>query len=108
MRPGQQTSRQEKRGHVPQLSAENQARPRKRSRGCPGSQREMEDLLEGLLELAIQEATIKARDVVRLRGGDKAAYVAKAKEAAEKVCALALLDLWISPYHLRLKSSARC
>lgn len=82
--------------------------PRKRSRGCPGSRREMEDLLEGLLELAIQEATIKARDVVRLRGGDKAAYVAKAKEAAEKVCALALLDLWISQSHLRLKSSARC
>ena len=45
----------------------------------------MEDLLEGLLELAIQEATIKARDVVKLRGGDKAAYVTKAKEAAEKV-----------------------
>lgn len=45
----------------------------------------MEDLLEGLLELAIQEATIKARDIVKLRGGDKAAYVAKAREAAEKV-----------------------
>jgi hypothetical protein len=69
----------------------------------------MEDLLEGLLELAIQEATIRARDVVKLRAGDKAAYVTKAREAAEKVSAWHLVE--IAPFSRvfrRPKNSGRC